>query len=497
MNEYLLVNSALSVISLVGLLLLRSTPPRVNMWVCLIALIAWIIPWQDISIGWSQPALTAYSTWAGVLESADAPLSVTSTLALQWSWVYWAATALGSVMFIVRWANLVRLLNRWRAAADPVPHLWQSCAFAGESIPIRVVEGFDNAFVSGYFNSEIWLGPRQAGSSAIGSILLHERTHIEQHDNFVLLTVALFRDLFWWNPLVWLLSHQARQYMELSCDQRCQKTSPGYQGDMARELLDVRSSAGTLGLMTPFFLNRRFNVFRIRQLDKEFSVKKRHLGLLSLMVLLGCSAALPAINENSSSEEVITNRLTIITVTSEHDQNEVVTEFIGEPEARKLLELAKAHAVDATSRMENDNRRIITMKSSSSDATYSVLTAFDGTPMEGVFRTEIVTELGEPLLIDLVFQNNAEEPFAVTLASRTGQWIGISRDDYLLRVKPTLISNGDREDVSFWVEVSKQVEGSYEVVARPKLITRINEVATIKSGDEQSMILLTLKARKG
>ncbi len=496
MIEYLLVSSAFSAIALIGSLLLRSTPPRVNMWVCLIAMGALTIPWHTVSIGWAQPVLAVYSTWLPEPSSPGVPLYISSGLNFQWSWILWLATALGLAVFLFRWINLARLLGRWRVTAKPAGRLWQDHGFTDESIPIRVVSDFDNAFVSGYFRSEIWLGGRQAASPAIGSILRHERIHIEQHDNFVLLIATLLRDLFWWNPLVWLLSVRVRQYMELSCDQRCQENSPSYQDEMARQLLDARNASRALGLMTPLFLTRRFNVYRIRQLDKEFSLKKRHFGLLSLMGLLAASAAIAATIRPNPDVSTIVNHLTVTTTPNEQDRSTTVVEFIGEPEVRKLLELAEEHDVSAASRMEKPNRRVISLASRSHDDMYSVLTAFDGTPMEFFFRKEVVTELGEPLLVDLVFTENGGEPFQVTLASTTGQWTGISTGDYQLRVRPTLIPNRDREDVGFWVEVSERVDGRMEVVARPRVVTPLEDVATIKSGNDQSTIVLTLKARK-
>lgn len=51
-------------------------------------------------------------------------------------------------------------------------------------------------------------------------ILLHEFTHFANKDLFVKMAVALLRNIFWWNPCVYLLQRNLDEILEIKCDLR-------------------------------------------------------------------------------------------------------------------------------------------------------------------------------------------------------------------------------------------------------------------------------------
>lgn len=72
--------------------------------------------------------------------------------------------------------------------------------------------------VTGFFRPIILLPNYPYSSQDYSNALEHELTHWKNHDIWVMLLVELLRDIFWWNPLVYLLKHDLNQTLELKCD---------------------------------------------------------------------------------------------------------------------------------------------------------------------------------------------------------------------------------------------------------------------------------------
>lgn len=51
-------------------------------------------------------------------------------------------------------------------------------------------------------------------------ILLHEFTHFANKDLFIKMAVAFLRNIFWWNPCVYLLQRKLDEILEIKCDLR-------------------------------------------------------------------------------------------------------------------------------------------------------------------------------------------------------------------------------------------------------------------------------------
>jgi hypothetical protein len=98
--------------------------------------------------------------------------------------------------------------------------------------------------------------------------------------------ITFVQRLLWWNPLVYLLANKGRELIELSCDQACKEQSKDntYQKDLAQIL--VRTSQESNPLASQFFGKSHLNIYRIKQLSKEFKMNKKHKALIFSTALI-------------------------------------------------------------------------------------------------------------------------------------------------------------------------------------------------------------------
>ena len=499
MRDYLLVSTALSLFVLLALPWLRSAPPRLRFWVCFVGMSAWGVPWPHFVNLLQRPSIVMVGFVTGV-EPSQATLAGVPPLPVGFDWfaAFWVLTTIGLVLFGARCARHILQLKAFKERAQAIPHVWKLRGLGDVTVPVFAVSGFDNAFVSGYFRPRIWVGKRRLSHDSIATVLQHELMHIKGNDNFSLFYVALFRDLFWWNPLVRALTKRARELVELSCDQRCNELNPDYQQHLARNLLGGSDSSVRFALSTPISGKRKFNIYRLTQLDMEFAMKKWHFIPLIIVALAGLGAC--AIQAASVQDHSIINHLYIKTAVGENT-NEVETEFIGEPEVKKLLSLARSTSAVVEVKLDG-NRREIRIESTSQRETERFLHAFDGTPMEGFFvrpRSDPALS-GVPMLIDFQVEIDKQTVFEATLATNNTHWTGISSGDHLFRIMTTLMPNRlepeGEQVVRIDAEISQKIGGSYEVIDRPRFVTRLGEQGTIIRRTDTLDIRLELTASK-
>lgn len=508
-TSYWLTNILVSLLALTALVALRTAPPRPKMWVCVVAAAAWGFPWPIVSSLWQSSDLFVRYVRFDALQSlplpADALSSAVAASSVPWDWLFIALTAAGLLLFATRIYSHHRGQRALMKNAESVPDAWVRAGFPDVSLPIRVVDDLENAFVSGYWHPRIWLGRSQFTSPALTSILQHELVHIRQHDNFTLMFVTLLSDLFWWNPLVRTLTRLARRYLELSCDHVCQKLSPEYRENLASELLNREYRSFDSRLVSPISLGQKFNVYRIRHLAKGTSMKLRHFfcfGFLAIASLLLVSNI--AASKSADSERQIVTDLTVKIVTTESDgaksTRSVETQFIGEPEVEKFLRFAEAANVTVDSHMANDLLRIIVLESDNIAETEKVLAAFQGTGLQNIYDFMITRDNGRHIFLDVIFQPPDSTPFEVSLAPNVGEWTGVTVGDYLLRIKPDLAGSRGDESVLLSAEISRIEQSAFTLISTPSLTTTFGKSALIEVGhqvgDEESILSVTLLPRR-
>ena len=70
----------------------------------------------------------------------------------------------------------------------------------------------------GLIHKQILLPNTEYGEANLKLILLHEYTHLRNHDMWVRLLVELLCCFFWWNPFVYLMKKDLHKVLEIKCD---------------------------------------------------------------------------------------------------------------------------------------------------------------------------------------------------------------------------------------------------------------------------------------
>lgn len=90
----------------------------------------------------------------------------------------------------------------------------------GQSVNIKLysVPNIRIPFGIGIFSKAILLPQHEYLDKELYFILLHEYTHFLNRDTLMKVMVSGFRCIFWWNPVVYLLSKDLEQTLEMKCD---------------------------------------------------------------------------------------------------------------------------------------------------------------------------------------------------------------------------------------------------------------------------------------
>lgn len=90
----------------------------------------------------------------------------------------------------------------------------------GQSVNIKLysVPNISIPFGIGIFSKAILLPQHEYLDKELYFILLHEYTHFLNRDTLMKVMVSGFRCIFWWNPVVYLLSKDLEQTLEMKCD---------------------------------------------------------------------------------------------------------------------------------------------------------------------------------------------------------------------------------------------------------------------------------------
>lgn len=80
------------------------------------------------------------------------------------------------------------------------------------------VPGLDSPAVYGFFSPTVLLPDMELSEEQLRYILRHELFHFANRDAWLKLVFAVFRALFWWNPLVYPVGKRLSYLLELRCD---------------------------------------------------------------------------------------------------------------------------------------------------------------------------------------------------------------------------------------------------------------------------------------
>jgi hypothetical protein len=122
----------------------------------------------------------------------------------------------------------------------------------------------------------------------------HEKSHIERNDFYWLLLAALYRALFWFNPLAWQLARRLGELMEMLSDDAAIEDlgdAPAYAEillDVARNVRPTRTAIAMAQSRTMAW--RIDRVLRAAAISERPSAGKRLLVVASVLPLVALSA---------------------------------------------------------------------------------------------------------------------------------------------------------------------------------------------------------------
>ena len=141
-------------------------------------------------------------------------------------------TVLCSIWIAVSLILFIRYLYIYRKASRRIMQYAAQCGereyemldavkqTTGQSVNIKLysVPNISIPFGIGIFSKAILLPQHEYLDKELYFILLHEYTHFLNRDTLMKVMVSGFRCIFWWNPVVYLLSKDLEQTLEMKCD---------------------------------------------------------------------------------------------------------------------------------------------------------------------------------------------------------------------------------------------------------------------------------------
>tara|TARA_R110002153_G_scaffold274165_1_gene447413 strand:- start:3748 stop:5325 length:1578 start_codon:yes stop_codon:yes gene_type:complete len=339
MTTYLTITLLISGLCGLAIVLLGSAPARLRFYICLIVLITWLTPWQLLQFQAESNAFTLplnilsefnWGNSTAVTQNTQVAPPLTeqsSSASLSFDWLWQAAFIIGLLLFFKDLVSYVKLHKRWIKNSTLDNQTWKTAQITQANCDIRRIKSHSPGMATGLTKPIIWLDSEQHDAEKIRTIVLHELTHIRQHDPYWLWAITLVQRLFCWNPLVWFTANYARQQIELSCDEQCKKHLPkgSYQLQLIKLTLQVNKQQH--GLKMPAVLQMSgtpaFNLQRINKLNKEHKMKKRYIlvmaSLLSLTGWIGFSNATVNTQQPASHEDKSVGIVTVMNAM--HEQN--------------------------------------------------------------------------------------------------------------------------------------------------------------------------------
>jgi len=332
MENYLLTNITISILMLICFALLKNSPARLRFYLLLTALFSWLLPWQKVLVNlpidsiiptqvsaYSQEFFTFMLLEANGVNNLSEQTSVESSATLinntpQYiTWFDGFAISLESVFILSLLIGLVlitkdiwlykRQINHWLQKSTPLPNLFSKHQIQinnkEQHIPICLVEGCGPGMATGIVKPTIWLATYHYNTEHSKTIITHELNHIRQHDPLWMWLITLAQRLLWWNPIAYYLAKQAREQIELSCDERCAvELEKEYAYRLADLVLASTKEQQNFNPILGIKQSNNFNIKRLKRLSRGHNMKIKYLVATVITLTLSVFSAL-AINSTS------------------------------------------------------------------------------------------------------------------------------------------------------------------------------------------------------
>ena len=168
--------------------------------------------------------------------------------------------------------------------------------FMGEIVVITLKDT-DAAF--SFFNT-IFLGDMLSENQK-ATIVLHEKTHVEQYHSIDLLLFEIFRIIFWFNPLIYVFQNRMVILQEYIADAYVakNKNKKEYYLDLLSQVFNTHNSS----FINPFF-NHSLIKKRIIMLQKSKSKKSGLLKYLLILPIVSVLLIYTSCAQETNKEEV-------------------------------------------------------------------------------------------------------------------------------------------------------------------------------------------------
>lgn len=339
MQDYLFTNLLLTLLCSLSLLVLKSAPARLKLYIALFAMICWYIPWHlmqfstpqanSIQQALSFPTYEFLFAAECVNDCISTNTEFTSAFYEPWfNEQLLSFSALAFVLLLIGAGLLIKdhvkhfyQIKQWKKQSIEQATIWEDLGLTSQAIQVRFLSLPVAGMATGYFKPTIWLGQNLQGDAQIKTALLHELTHIRNRDPFFILLLASLQKLMWFNPILWCLHAYARKQLELSCDSQCASLFPPeeYKNQLIEIMLNKHQrsfhDAHLLGVNN----QSSFNVHRIKTLSEDTNMKNRHFLILSFLITTALWISVS--NATSKLDDVSSNSDSMKYAMSEADLN--------------------------------------------------------------------------------------------------------------------------------------------------------------------------------
>lgn len=142
-------------------------------------------------------------------------------------WVLYLVLALWLIGSIIVFFRLFRQASKTEhnivTESSPAPAIVVQTLRALDpdgTVDIRMSSNIIVAILTGFFHPVIYLPDKEYTEEELKYILLHEYTHYQRKDIWKKLFFNALYVIFWWNPFIYILRHEASDLIEFHCDQQ-------------------------------------------------------------------------------------------------------------------------------------------------------------------------------------------------------------------------------------------------------------------------------------
>jgi len=318
MFTYFSTNLIITAFSIFTIYLLKQAPARIRLYICLVALLAWLVPWSAISLPTIPKPINIVEVMLPAIDFSESfgskNVNVTtistneSFQIMPTTWLFLLVISVAIFLLLMDLKSYLSFNRNALARSTQRNDLWEKAGFSTQHCEIRCLSGEGPGMATGIKKSIIWLDNDQQDLSMTQMVLLHELTHIQQKDPLILWALIIMQRLLWWNPLIWLGVRYARQQIELSCDERCKRQLPtnNYRDKLIEIILENHNKKPPSAPILGISFKSNFNVTRIQSLTEDRIMKNKYTMIIAITSILACWVGLSnaaSLHSNASQPE--------------------------------------------------------------------------------------------------------------------------------------------------------------------------------------------------